>query len=71
MDKNEILKRIREEEDFVRYPKLGNSLTKFLDANPDGVKNDMISRVLMMTEQEVEALFEDAVKRLRVAMGIK
>lgn len=68
MDKNEIKKRILEEEDYIRAPKFNNSLSKFLAKNPDGVENGVIARLLMSSEEEVEALHQKIVEDLREKM---
>ena len=69
MDKDEISKRIREEEDYIRSPKHANSLTKFLAKNSEGVENKVIARLLMIPEEKVEEIYEDAVKQLRAEMA--
>jgi hypothetical protein len=71
MDKSEALKRVEKEEDFIRYPKLDNSLSKFLDENPDGVDDATIARLLAMSEEEVQAVYQDALLQLRTLMGVK
>jgi len=68
MDKADIVKRIREEDDYVRCPKCSNSLTKFLIKNSDGVEDQVIARLLMVPEEKVKELYEEAVKRLRREM---
>ena len=68
MDKAESQKRVLEEEDFVRAPKFGNSLVKFLARNSDGVENATISRLLMIPEEEVEKIHAEAIALLREEM---
>jgi len=68
MDKNELQKRVAEEEDYVRCPKFSNSLSKFLARNSDGVENATIARLLMISEEEVEKLYQEAVDMLRQDM---
>lgn len=68
MDKDDIQKKIREEEDYVRSPKCSNSLTKFLVKNPDGVEDNIISRLLMMPEEKVKEVYAEAVKMLQEEM---
>jgi hypothetical protein len=69
MEKNEIQKRILEEEDYIRCPKCSNSVNKFLLRNPDGAEDGVIARFLMITEDKVKELWEEAVKMLRKDMG--
>lgn len=68
MDKDEIQKRIIEEEDYIRSPKNSNSITKFLMKNPDGVEDSVIARLLVMSEESVKKIYEEAVKILRKNM---
>lgn len=68
MDKEDILKRVREEEDYIRCPKCSNSLAKFLAKNSEGVENSVIARLLMIPEEQVELLYQDAVQKLRAEM---
>lgn len=68
MDKNELQKRVLEEEDYVRAPKFSNSLSKFLTRNSDGVENATIARLLMIPESEVEKLFLEAIEMLKKDM---
>lgn len=68
MDKNELQQKVLEEEDYIRAPKFSNSLAKFLSRNSDGVENATIARLLMISEDEVEKIFQEAVVMLREEM---
>jgi len=68
VEKSEMLKRILDDEDYIRCPKFSNSLNKFTQKNSEGVENTTIARLLMMTEEEVEAKYQEAVARLREEM---
>lgn len=68
MDRDELQKRVVEEEDYVRAPKYSNSLSKFLANNSDGVENATIARLLMISEEEVVKLHEEAIQILRQDM---
>lgn len=68
MDKEDIKKRVIEEEDYIRCPKCSNSLVKFLAKNSDGVENNIIARLLMLPEEKVEQIYAEAVKQLREEM---
>lgn len=65
MDKQDVIKRIVEDEDYVRCPKFSNSLNKFIAKNGDGVENSTIARLLMIPESEVEKIYEEAVQKLK------
>lgn len=63
-----MLKRILDDEDYIRCPKFSNSLNKFTQKNSEGVENSTIARLLMMSEEEVERVYQEAVKMLRKSM---
>lgn len=65
IDKAEIQHRIATEEDYIRCPKFGNSLSKFTTKNSEGIENSTIARLLMMTEEDVERVYQEAVQMLR------
>lgn len=69
MDKAEILKRIQQEDDYIRCPKCHNSLSRFTTKNSEGVDDSTIARLLMMSEEEVKAIYEEAVAKLRLQMN--
>jgi hypothetical protein len=62
MEKNEISRKIAEDEDYIRCPKCNNSVNKFLMRNPDGAEDNLIARFLMMTEEKVREFYDEAVK---------
>jgi hypothetical protein len=66
-DKTELQNKINTEEDYIRCPKFHNSMAKFLAnaKNSEGVKNNIIARLLMMSKEEVEKLYEEAVQMLK------
>lgn len=64
-----MLKKVIEDEDYIRCPKCNNSLSKFTQKNSEGVENSVIARLLMMSEEEVEKLFQETVTMLREDMA--
>lgn len=70
-DKTEIKKRIAQDTDYVRCPKCSNSLTKFLQRNPDGVEDNTVARLLMIPEDQVEQVYQEAVLKLRESLKIE
>lgn len=68
MDRDDIKKRIRDEEDYIRSPKFGNSLVRLKAKNPEGIEDALIAKVLMLTEEEVQEIYDDAVAMLREGM---
>lgn len=67
MEKHEILKKILEEDDYIRCPKFSNSLSKFTEKN-EVSENPTIARLLMMSEDEVEKVYQEAIEQLRQDM---
>lgn len=68
--KEDIRELILHDEDFIHCPRLGNSLKKLIDKNPDGVEDDRIAKVLLMSEDEVKGIFAKALQKLRDAIGL-
>lgn len=66
MQKTDDLKRkIEKDEDFINSPNYRNSLSYFISKHPDGVSNDRIAKALMISEEEVEKLYQSAILKLR------
>jgi hypothetical protein len=70
MTSDEVRKRLLEDPDFVYLPRFENSVLKLLERYPDGVPPKIIAQGLMMTEDEVVALYERVVTKLRRYMGV-
>lgn len=68
MEKNDLKKKIMEEEDWIRAPKYGNSLNKFVAKNDRLLDNSAIGRLLLLSEEEVEEIYEKSVVELRKEM---
>ena len=62
--------RILEETDFCYCPRLSNSISNLIEKNPDGVSNERIAKVLLLTEGDVEEIFESALVKLRASLGV-
>ena len=63
--KDDIIKRIQLEDDYIRCKKFSNSLTKFLTKFSEGTEDAAIARVLMIPEEEVQAIYNEAVRKIR------
>jgi hypothetical protein len=61
-------KKIREEEDFIHAPKHQNSLNKFLAKAENPLENAGVARLLLLSEREVEAIYQESVAALRKEM---
>lgn len=66
-DKKMIKKRIMEDGDFIYCPRLGNSLSKLIERYPDGIDDDRIEKVLLISKKELDEIYESAIKKLRDA----
>ena len=61
--------RILNDDDYIHCPRLKNSLTNMVNTNPEGVDNERIAKVLLITEEEVEELYQSALRKLRKVLG--
>ena len=69
MDKNEMQEKIRTIEDFIHSPKHKNSLDNFLAKNENPLENGTIARLLAMTPDEVEAIYQESIKEFKKEMA--
>jgi hypothetical protein len=67
-EKKMIKKKIMEDEDFIYCPRLGNSLNKLIEKHPDGIDDERIQKVLLMTAKELESIYNSAIQKLRDAL---
>ena len=68
VERSEMEKKIREEEDFIHSPKFGNSMKKFLVKMDTPPENATIGRLLLLSEDEVEKIYQESVIILRQKM---
>jgi len=68
VEKDSILKRILEEEDFVHAPKYQNSLQKVLAKSDKILENGAIGRLLLIPEEEVERLYQESIEAFKQDM---
>lgn len=71
MNKDKLKEKIEKDEDFIYCPRLGNSLTKFVEKNPEGVDDEKIAKVLMIEKDEVESIFQSAISKIRKNLKLK
>ena len=69
-DKKVLKKRIMEEDDFIYCPRLGNSLSRLIDKNPNGVDDERIGKVLLMDAKEVSSWYNSALEKLKKALNM-
>lgn len=71
MNPTEAKKKIAEDPDFVYLKRFDFSLNKLLQRYPDGCPDRIIANALMVPEAEVEELYQSAVAKLRLIMGVE
>lgn len=69
--KDDIKGLILQDEDFIYCPRLGNSLKKLIEKNPDGIDDERIAKVLLMTEEEVQVTFNKAIEKIKNVLKLK
>ena len=65
MEADDMVTRIKHDTDFIKSPKYGNSLNKFLAKVEKIPDTKAIARLLMITPQDVEEQYDAAVSSLR------
>lgn len=68
VERSEMEKKVREEEDFIHSPKFSNSIKKYLAKMENPPENTTIGRLLLLSEEEVEKLYQESVVMLREKM---
>ena len=71
MEKNKIKEKIEQDPDFINYPKFGNSLKKALESNPNGIKDEIIQKMLLMTQEDIDNTYESAIMKLKNHLGLE
>ena len=70
MTQQEAKQLIDSNPDFIHSKRFDNSLSKCLDRYPDGAPTKLIASSLLMSEDEVEALYGKVIRKLRNAMKV-
>lgn len=70
MTYEEAKRRVNSDPDFVYSKRFDYSLEKCLDRYPDGAPDKVIAQCLMLTEEEVEATYQEVVEKLRKIMKV-
>lgn len=65
VSKEDVKKRIFEENDYIRSYKYGNSLSKFISRNTKNLDDSAIAKLLMIEKHEVEEIYQKAVDFLK------
>ena len=65
-DPQSVMKhKINTDPDFINLTKASNSLKKAVEMFPNGMEIQNIAKALLMSEKEVEEVFDSALKKLR------
>ena len=70
MTTSELRRLLEEDPDFIYLKRFDYSLKKLLERYPDGCPDRIIANALLMTEDDIQALYEKIVIKLRNAMGV-
>jgi hypothetical protein len=57
--------KIIKDEDFIDCKKFKNSIKFLIEKNPEGVDDETIAKVLNISTQEVEEIYQNAIKKLQ------
>ena len=61
--------RLSSDPDFIHSVKHNNSLSELLKQNPNGVSDAVICRILCLTPEELQSLYNSAIMKLRTTLG--
>lgn len=62
--------KLTNEEDYIDCIKFNNSIKKLIEKNPEGVDDETIAKVLNITTEEVEKIYQSAIKKLQKSLKI-
>ena len=64
-DRQVLREKIESDNDFIYCPRLNNSLAILLEKYPDGIEDDRIMKVLLMSEEELQEVYKSAIDKLK------
>lgn len=70
-DKKMLKKKIAEDMDFIYCPRLGNSLKQLIDRYPEGIDDERIQKVLLLSPKELGEIYKSAIKKLKDSFKIE
>lgn len=71
MTTEQAKKLLVEDPNFVAIKRYGYSLTKMLERYPDGCPHRLIAQALLITEDDVQAMYDGIVLKLRARMKVE
>ena len=69
-DAENLMRRLRTDDDFVVARRFDNSLRKVRKRYPDGVPDRTAAQMLMVTEDELETAYQGILAKMRGQMGV-
>lgn len=71
MNTIDLKRKIEADPDYVHLKRFEYSLEKVLERYPDGCPDKVIAAGLLISEPEVEELYQQAVAKMRMIMGVE
>lgn len=66
----EVIKKIHEDEDFINIKRFNFSLANAQARFPDGAPNKVIASALVVNEDDVPAIYQEIIEKLRKLLKI-
>lgn len=63
--------KIEKDPDYINCPRVKNSLKKYLSKYSEGVSDEEIAKLLMISEDEVQKKYNDIILKLRKEMKVE
>lgn len=71
MTTEDMRKKLLTDRDFIALKRFDFSVTKLVEKYPNGVPEKLIAAALLMTEEEVEEMYQKVVAKLRRKMNVE
>ena len=71
MTPEEIKNLLENDPNYIYSKRFKHSLKNMLDRHPDGVENKQIAQVLLISEEEVEKIYQESIKKIRKIMKVE
>lgn len=70
MTGTEVRRKVKHDPDFVYLKRFNYSIQELLERYPEGAPDRLIAQGLLLTEEELDTLYENILEKLRRAMGV-
>ena len=71
MNPDDMRKKLLTDRDFIALKRFDFSLAKVIEKYPNGVPDKLIAAALLMSEEEVEELYQRVVQKMRARMDVE